>query len=396
MSHPLFKKIHIVLLVFIVCLVFGKSSLSQTNLLLNGAFEDINVCTEYKAECGVEGWFYLKDVKAQMLSAYDSVLPLGSNSYALFYRWLGYKGFTPIIGTVLPCRLQAGNRYQFKGMLSAKLNGRLQFKPGIVAGEKFYVPNRPFSSGMAPDSIVQLESLNRKDFYGFSYSFIATGNEKYLTFGSFIEEDTTSGKRVFIGTQSVSLILDNFELLPADSDEGICDVFEANREKIYHYDYRHKKMDYSLFGNGDLNIAFDAPDSNSITRTIIPLKELVKADTLKLGDVFFDFNKADLKSEALKLLETYFIPFIRDHSIDSIYIEGHTDSIGNDAKNLRLSTERCQSVQKWLQQKGLPPDRIQIEPFGKAKPVASNSTPQGRALNRRVELIIFRKIVMTE
>jgi len=54
--------------------------------------------------------------------------------------------------------------------------------------------------------------------------------------------------------------------------------------------------------------------------------------------------------------------------------------------------QRCQRVQDWVQKNVLSKDQIQIHPFGKTKPVATNSTPQGRALNRRVEIIIFRKV----
>jgi outer membrane protein OmpA-like peptidoglycan-associated protein len=394
MNCLLVKKSHTIPFLLILCSCFTNISLSQTNLLLNGSFEDINVCTEYKSECGVEGWFYLKDIKVQMLSDYDPVLPLGVNSYGLFYNWLGYEGFTPVIGTLLPCHLQEGRRYTFKGMISAKLNGRLAFKPGVVIGEKFYVPKRAFSAKMSPDSIVQMESLNRKGFYNFEYSFTADGKEKYLTFGTFIKEDVTAGKRVFIGTQSISLVLDNFQLLPADSSESFCDEFMANKDKIYQYDFRHKEMDYSLYGKGDLNILFDAPDSNYITRRKKPVNA-VKADTLKLGDVLFDFNKADLKPATLKLLDTYFNTTKGTNSIDSIYIEGHTDSIGSDARNLQLSLRRCQSVQDWLQKNVLSKEQIQIHPFGKTKPAATNSTPEGRALNRRVEMIIFRKAAVS-
>jgi outer membrane protein OmpA-like peptidoglycan-associated protein len=366
---------------------------AQTNLLLNGNFEDINTCTEYNSECGVEGWFYLKDIKVQMLSNYDPVLPLGSNSYGLFYTWTGYTGFLPVIGTILPCHLQKGNRYTFTGMMSAKLNGRLDFKPGIVLGRRFYVPNRPFSSNMHPDSITEVRSLTRKNFFQFNYSFIADGTEKYLTFGSFIEEDTIAGKRVFIGTQSISIVLDNFELLPADSNETTCNDFIKNKEKIYNYNFRHKEMDYSLYGKGELNIPFDETDSNYTTRIEIPKPpEKIKADTLKLGDVFFDFNKAVLKPGALKILETFFKSNAGQDAIDSIYIEGHTDSIGNNSRNFVLSKQRCESVQQWLlKNEVLAQDGIQIHSFGKTKPVASNSTPEGRARNRRVELIIFRK-----
>ena len=86
--------------------------------------------------------------------------------------------------------------------------------------------------------------------------------------------------------------------------------------------------------------------------------------------------------------------FIKNNTgaIDSIYIEGHTDSIGTDKRNLALSLERCESIQQWLILNSiLDKNNMQVHPFGKSKPVATNSTPQGRALNRRVEMIVFRK-----
>jgi outer membrane protein OmpA-like peptidoglycan-associated protein len=153
-------------------------------------------------------------------------------------------------------------------------------------------------------------------------------------------------------------------------------------------------MDYSLYGKGELTIPLNESDTGYITRIEIPaiIKQPAKADTLKLGDVLFDFNKAHLKPEALKMLEAYFKQDKLDKSIDSIYVEGHTDSIGTDNRNMQLSLERCQSVNNWLEQNHiLTNGPAQIHPFGKTRPIATNSTPQGRALNRRVEVVIFRE-----
>ena len=186
---------------------------AQTNLLLNGGFEDVNTCTEYSAECGVEGWFYLKDVKAQMLSNESTTKLLGTNSFGIFYNWLGYTAFTPLIGAILPCGLQKDNRYTFRGIISAKLNPKLILQAGIYLGQKFFVPRRPFSANLKPDSIVSIKPLPNTAFYQFEYSFIATGEERYLTFGTFIKEDTVGTKKKLIGTQTVSLVLDNFQLL---------------------------------------------------------------------------------------------------------------------------------------------------------------------------------------
>ena len=146
-------------LLIAACLLQLNSTHAQINLLLNGGFEDVNTCTEYNSECGVEGWFYLKEVKAQMLSNESDTSMVGSNSFGIFFNWLGFTGFSPVIGTIIPCGLQKNNRYTFKGIISAKLNPRLILKAGVCTGEKFYVPNRAFSKTMKPDSIVSMKAV---------------------------------------------------------------------------------------------------------------------------------------------------------------------------------------------------------------------------------------------
>ncbi len=377
----------------IVAFLLQEKVFSQTNLLLNGGFEEVNTCTEYSAECGVEAWFYLRDIQAQMLSNETNTDLLGNNSFGIFYNWSGYTGFTPVIGTLLPCGLQNGKRYTFKGIISARLNPKLNLRPGICLGQKFYVPKRAFSTNMKPVLISGLQPVPNSNFFSFEYSFIADGNERYLTFGTFTEEDTVGAKKKLIGTQTISVVLDNFQLVPEDKKETNCPGFFINKEKIYDYNFRHKEMDYSLFGKGELAISFTKTDSyfRTILKDPIPL---LKVDTLKLGDVLFDFNKAKLNSSGISVLEEFFIMVGKSNNIDSIYAEGYTDSIGSDARNLALSLERCESVRQWLLQNNIAsPSTIQAHPFGRSNPIAPNKTPEGRALNRRVELIIFRKIM---
>jgi outer membrane protein OmpA-like peptidoglycan-associated protein len=367
---------------------------AQRNLLVNGDFEDVNTCTEYNSECGVEGWFYLKDVKAQMLSN-DSSGIFGQNSFGIFYNWNYYKDFTPLIGALLPCGLQKDKRYTFKGMLSARVGIQLELKPGIAVGEKFYVPRRPFVKGILPDSITLIRPVPNSNFFSFEYSFIADGSERYLTFGTYITEDTIAGRKKLTGVQTVSIIADNFELVPEDKTEVVCADFRLNAQKIYAYNSRHKEMDYSLYAKGELAIVFDQKDSSRFITsldTLPPLPVIIKTDTLQLGDVLFDFNRSELKKRAVTMLNNYFNNKQGNESIDSIVVEGHTDAIGSEASNLQLSLARCGSVKKWLTANAVIVDAlIRVKPFGKSRPVASNETAAGRALNRRVELIIFRK-----
>jgi outer membrane protein OmpA-like peptidoglycan-associated protein len=363
---------------------------AQTNLLLNGGFEDINTCTEYESECGVEGWFYLRDVKAQMYTQEEGTLNLGSNSYAVFYDWIDYTGFAPIIGTMLPCSLKKGNKYTFSGLLSAKLNPKLVFVPGVVTGEYYYVPNRPFTKAMQPDSIVQLTPVPDSRFYKFEYSFVATGNETYLTFGAFVKEDAISGKRMVNKKETIELIMDNFTLTPADPTEGICSAFAQQKKAIYSYNYRHKLLDNTLYAKGKLPVVFTG-DAEELTATTITPVKIPLTDTLRLGDVLFDFNKADLKPEAETVLGDFFTKTNLEN-IDSIVVQGHTDSVGTEERNQTLSQQRSTIVARWLQRLNIIiPEKINTQAFGKSRPVATNTTPEGRAANRRVEIIIFRR-----
>lgn len=378
-------------IILLIVLLHPFKGHAQANLLLNGGFEDVNTCTEYKSECAVEGWFYLKEVKVQMLLNESNIGLVGANSYGIFCTWKGYTGFTPVIGAILPCGLQNGKRYSFKGLLSAKLHPKLILQPGVCMGEKFYVPGRPFSKTLQPQMISTIVPVANTPFFSFEFSFIADGKSKYLTFGTYTKEDTTGAKKKLYGVQTISLVLDNFQLTPEDPNETVCPNYLLNKENIYAYNYRHREMDYSLFGKGDLAIEFDQDPVRHTTGTKVPEETTAQPDTLKLGDVFFDFNKSKLKPQALTILSSYFSNK-QAGTIDSIRIEGHTDSIGSDKQNLLLSTQRCESVRNWLVQNDMVTvNQSAVYPYGRSRPVASNKTPAGRALNRRVEIIIFRK-----
>jgi hypothetical protein len=141
------------------------SCFSQSNLLLNGNFEDINTCVEFKAQCGVEAWYYLKDVKVQSFEK-EPGKENEPNTFSIFYFFKrNYKGFTPIIGTILPCNLQEGKQYTFKGRLSVRLSPALILQPGICVGENFFVPGRPFSQVLKTDSIVNLKQVPESAFF---------------------------------------------------------------------------------------------------------------------------------------------------------------------------------------------------------------------------------------
>ena len=79
---------------------------------------------------------------------------------------------------------------------------------------------------------------------------------------------------------------------------------------------------------------------------------------------------------------------LKDQTDHKITIEGHTDSQGSDASNMELSRGRAQTVKDYLVSRGVPADNIKSEGLGSSRPVADNRSTEGRANNRRVEIIV--------
>jgi outer membrane protein OmpA-like peptidoglycan-associated protein len=122
---------------------------------------------------------------------------------------------------------------------------------------------------------------------------------------------------------------------------------------------------------------------NSVLQTTDSPRGLV----VNMADVLFDFGKYDLKTDAkIKLAKLGGI--IQAHPGLHLAIEGHTDNIGSDEANMKLSQQRADAVREFLVQQGLTSDTVTAVGLGKADPVADNSTNEGRQKNRRVEIIV--------
>ena len=103
------------------------------------------------------------------------------------------------------------------------------------------------------------------------------------------------------------------------------------------------------------------------------------------ADAFFDFDKSVLKPEGKAKLDDL-VSKIKDINLEVIIAVGHTDSVGSDAYNQKLSVRRSESVKAYLVSKGIEKNRVYTEGKGEKQPVADNKTAEGRAKNRRVEI----------
>lgn len=118
---------------------------------------------------------------------------------------------------------------------------------------------------------------------------------------------------------------------------------------------------------------------------IVSIDELKNSGkSIRLDNIFFDFDKYELKEKSYEALNTL-LRFMKDNSEILVEINAYTDNIGSDKYNKTLSENRANSVVNYLTQKGVSNNRLFPTGYGKEDPVATNSTEEGRALNRRVE-----------
>ncbi len=112
--------------------------------------------------------------------------------------------------------------------------------------------------------------------------------------------------------------------------------------------------------------------------------------TVRLKNIYFDFNKTTLKPESFVELNKV-VDFLQQNPTVEIEIAGHTDSKGTDEYNNTLSQGRSQAVVDYIVQQGIEPARLTARGYGESKPIDTNDTPEGQANNRRVEFTVLKK-----
>jgi len=117
-----------------------------------------------------------------------------------------------------------------------------------------------------------------------------------------------------------------------------------------------------------------------------PLQQMNAGATIVLENIFFKTNSANLESESFIELTKLTELLVKNEKL-RIRIEGHTDSDGDEAANLKLSQARALSVKTYLESKGIAASRIESEGYGETQPIETNATPEGKAKNRRT---VFR------
>ncbi|MGI6524142.1 MAG: OmpA family protein [Bdellovibrionota bacterium] len=126
---------------------------------------------------------------------------------------------------------------------------------------------------------------------------------------------------------------------------------------------------------------------NELRRRGADVRTTQRGVVVNLPDVLFEFNRADLRPDAVRAVSEI-ARVVNDYPNRTISVEGHADSVGSIAYNQILSERRATAVASELVRNSVSDTRIRSVGFGESRPIATNRTDEGRARNRRVEVII--------
>ncbi|MDD5569603.1 MAG: OmpA family protein [Bacteroidales bacterium] len=202
------------------------------------------------------------------------------------------------------------------------------------------------------------EILDDQNWVNICGCYKAKGGEKFLILGGFATKDEfIVGKHLTYG-------------------EGMYFAYYSKEYKIYYY------LD---------NISVEKLNSkNSCKKFVLSKKILKVGQTIKLENIFFETDKSVLLKESYKELNEL-LKIMNQNPKMKIEISGHTDNTGSETHNKELSEARAKAVYDFLISKGIKEERITYKGYGYSKPIAKNSTDEGRQKNRRVEFKIIEK-----
>jgi outer membrane protein OmpA-like peptidoglycan-associated protein len=150
------------------------------------------------------------------------------------------------------------------------------------------------------------------------------------------------------------------------------------------------KKDDIVFNSKTISVK-DMPSPDMEPKVInIEVREAKQGSSFVIDNILYNTNSAELKKESRIILES-FAQYLKENPSIKIEIQGHTDDVGNPKDNEALSTNRAFSVKAVLEEFGVDGKRITAKGFGQNRPIADNTTEEGRAKNRRTEFLILEK-----
>jgi outer membrane protein OmpA-like peptidoglycan-associated protein len=359
-------------------MIFSHAAAYSQNLIANGSFEDENICTEYIKNCAPEGW-----IATSLTSNYYFLEPQWAADGIHFVGVIVGHLTTPVVRNFvcsrLLCGLRKGNSYRIEFWLRSRHD--VLDSIGVLFTTANYLYDKRSFKVHAPQLLLR-DTARRmtKEWQRYTMQYTATGEENFITIGSFKKNDYRFRDRPD-DNWHYYFFVDNIRIIPLDPNEGMCADAAQIKTSIYDENERHSLLEKKKY---------------LYSRTPPPIKKasvttIRTVDTLIIPDILFASASYALQPSSHTLLDEFY-ERIKNKVIDSLIVEGHTDSIGSVAYNDKLSLNRAKAVAEYVTAKFQTFSKpVETRGYANRKPVASNATASGRQQNRRVELYLFSK-----
>ena len=233
---------------------------------------------------------------------------------------------------------------------------------------------------------MQGKGIGRYDLYSFELYKEARPQETGFLSGDM--QDKAGNKIVGAKVEIMNTVTKEKTLAVVDSTKGTFMV-AINLKKKDDLLITVKKDDYA-FSSKVVSVK-EASFANPPKPVSIEVNEATAGSSFVLNNLYYNTNSADLKNESFIVLES-FAEYLNENPSIIIEIQGHTDNVGAVKANEALSANRAYTVKAYLESKGVDGKRITAKGFGPNKPIAENTTEDGRAKNRRTEFLITAKL----
>lgn len=373
------RKIHYLLhyllfLPLITVLMLGNHPLAAQQFFVNNGFEDINICAEYHAPCAPEGWFYLHPVTNPLVTGSATPSPLLGHNFLLVPMANVYENpkQRPFVYSLLSCSLVplAAYRIRFYIHTMRRTFYELDFCFSDAEPSLMYYDASKSCQMVRVNSTHVLDEV--KGWQLLEVQFVATAAAKFCSIGNFSEAPFSYPlKDRMSKSGNVYYFLDDVKLNPLEPDAP-CDDAGKNIEMAYAQNYRHSEY-----------IA---------VKPVEVLKPTFINDTIRIPAAYFDVGKSSVKENRMAFIDSLALSF-SGRPIAQISIYGYTDATGDSTLNVVLSEQRAASIRNRII--SVVPEFalvIRSEGLGALQPRASNNTIAGRALNRRVEIVLTCQI----
>jgi len=217
----------------------------------------------------------------------------------------------------------------------------------------------------------------------FSFPVYAKMRPERVLFVKGIVQDARSGKR--LAATVVLTNLNNGRTMDSVVSDAITGRFLMVLHAATDYAFNIQKRGYLIYSQGFNLKKF--PNIVSVNK-IFALTPITNGAVMRLHNIRFGFDSFVLRSSAFPELDKL-VRFLIENAKVKILIAGYTDNMGSADYNLKLSRARAKSVFDYLVSKGIDSRRMQYQGFGNTRPLSNNQTPQGRAANRRTEIMIY-------